>query len=114
MKGVNVFKDLKVIGEDKVTAIGMGTWGIGGYETPDYSNDNESIEALRYGLELGINLIDTAEFYGAGHSEEIVGKAIKEYERESIFIITDLLPALKGEAFKSVKFGQATLGIRMF
>jgi diketogulonate reductase-like aldo/keto reductase len=93
MKGVNVFKDLKVIGEDKVTAIGMGTWGIGGYETPDYSNDNESIEALRYGLELGINLIDTAEFYGAGHSEEIVGKAIKEYERESIFIISKVWPS---------------------
>jgi len=62
-------RDVKLIGSDEVTAIGMGTWGIGGYEVPDYSRDRESIEVLRYGLELGINLIDTAEFYGAGHSE---------------------------------------------
>jgi len=43
-------------------------------------------------LDLGINLIDTAEFYGAGHSEEIVGEAIREYERESIFIISKVWP----------------------
>ncbi|ASJ14270.1 aldo/keto reductase [Thermococcus radiotolerans] len=85
-------KDLKIIGSDKVTAIGMGTWGIGGYESPDYSRDKENIEALRYGLELGINLIDTAEFYGAGHSEELVGEAIRGFEREEIFIISKVWP----------------------
>ncbi|ASJ08968.1 aldo/keto reductase [Thermococcus siculi] len=92
MKGISVFNDLKRIGHDKVTAIGMGTWGIGGYENPDHSRDGESIEVLRYGLELGINLIDTAEFYGAGHSEEIVGEAIKGFEREEIFIISKVWP----------------------
>ena len=85
-------EDLKLIGSDKVTAIGMGTWGIGGYESPDYSRDRESVEALRYGLELGINLIDTAEFYGAGHSEELVGEAIRGFEREEIFIISKVWP----------------------
>ncbi len=84
--------DLKRIGYDKVTAIGMGTWGIGGYESPDYSGDRESVEVLRYGLELGINLIDTAEFYGAGHSEELVGKAIEGFDREKIFIISKVWP----------------------
>ncbi|QDA31128.1 aldo/keto reductase [Thermococcus indicus] len=85
-------RDLNVIGSDNVTAIGLGTWGIGGYETPDYSRDKESVEALRYGLELGINLIDTAEFYGAGHSEELVGKAIRDFEREGLFIISKVWP----------------------
>ncbi len=88
-----VVKELKVLGGYRVTAIGMGTWGIGGYERPDYSHDRESVEALRYGLELGINLIDTAEFYGAGHSEELVGEAIRGFERGEIFIISKVWPS---------------------
>ncbi|RLF79527.1 aldo/keto reductase, partial [Thermococci archaeon] len=58
MKKVQPFNDFKKIGDDKVMAIGMGTWGVGGWESPDYSRDEESIDALRYGLELGMNLID--------------------------------------------------------
>ena len=92
MKKVRSFNDFKKIGEDKVTAIGMGTWGVGGWESPDYSRDEESIDALRYGLELGMNLIDTAEFYASGHSEELVGEAIKEFEREDIFIVSKIWP----------------------
>ncbi len=84
--------DLKRIGDDKVTSIGLGTWGIGGYESPDSSRDRESVEVLRHGLELGINLIDTAEFYGAGHSEELVGEAIKDFDREELFIISKVWP----------------------
>ncbi len=83
---------LKMIGDDKVTSIGLGTWGIGGYESPDSSRDRESVEVLRHGLELGINLIDTAEFYGAGHSEELVGEAIKDFDREELFIISKVWP----------------------
>lgn len=89
---VKAFNDLKRIGDDKVTAVGMGTWGVGGWESPDYSRDKEHIEALRYGLELGMNLIDTAEFYAAGHSEELVGKAIEGFEREDIFIVSKIWP----------------------
>ncbi len=92
MGGVPIFDDLKRIGHDRVTTIGMGTWGIGGYENPDYSRDGEGIKVLRHGLELGVNLIDTAEFYGAGHSEELVGEAIKGFEREYIFIISKVWP----------------------
>ncbi|AAL82084.1 aldo/keto reductase [Pyrococcus furiosus DSM 3638] len=112
MKRVNAFNDLKRIGDDKVTAIGMGTWGIGGRETPDYSRDKESIEAIRYGLELGMNLIDTAEFYGAGHAEEIVGEAIKEFEREDIFIVSKVWPTHFGyeEAKKAARASAKRLG----
>jgi len=89
---VSTFRDLKGIGDDKVTAIGLGTWGIGGYESPYYSRDEENVEVLRYGLKLGINLIDTAEFYGAGHSEELVGRAIEGFDRDEIFIISKVWP----------------------
>jgi len=92
LRRIKLFNDLKVIGSDKVTAIGMGTWGIGGYDLPDYSNDDKSVRALRYGLELGINLIDTAEYYGGGHSEEIVGLAIKGFSREDLFIVSKVWP----------------------
>ena len=65
--------DLKKLGRTdvKVPSIGMGTWGIGGYTTRDTTHDKEAIEALRKGIEVGMYLIDTAEMYGAGHSEEI-------------------------------------------
>ena len=104
--------DLKIIGDDKVTAIGMGTWGIGGYESPDYSRDEENVEVLRYGLELGINLIDTAEFYGAGHSEELVGRAIEGFDRDELFIISKVWPTNFGyeRAKRAVRASAKRLG----
>ncbi|KUH33582.1 aldo/keto reductase [Thermococcus celericrescens] len=105
-------RDLKRIKAETVTAIGMGTWGIGGYESPDYSRDRESVEVLRYGLEMGINLIDTAEFYGAGHSEELVGRAIDGFEREELFMISKVWPTHFGyeEAKKAAKQSAKRLG----
>lgn len=76
----------------EVPAIGMGTWGIGGYSSPDTASDREAILALRKGIELGMYLIDTAEMYGGGHTEEIVGEAIKPFAREQIFIVSKVLP----------------------
>jgi diketogulonate reductase-like aldo/keto reductase len=71
----------------------MGTWGIGGgYWTPDYSKDSEWVRVLRLGIELGMTLIDTAEMYGGGHSEEIVGRAIKGFNRDEVFIVTKVWP----------------------
>jgi len=86
--------DLKELGRTgvKVPAIGMGTWGIGGYSSRDTGGDNEAIRALRRGIELGMYLIDTAEMYGAGHAEEVVGEAIKPFSREQVFIISKVLP----------------------
>lgn len=70
-----------------ISVIGMGTWGIGGFSAPDYKYDEMAVRALRRGIELGITLIDTAEMYGGGHSEEVVGMAIKGL-REKVFIAT--------------------------
>ncbi|MDP8023221.1 MAG: aldo/keto reductase [Conexivisphaerales archaeon] len=80
--------DLKKIGLDAVPAIGLGTWGIGGKSMPDHSKDREWIDAIRYAIDNGMWLIDTAEFYAQGHAEELVGEAIKKYKRDEVFIIS--------------------------
>lgn len=74
--------------DEKISAIGLGTWRMGGGLSPDYSIDREAVEAIRYAIRLGMTHIDTAEIYGAGHSEELVGRAIKAYPREEVFITT--------------------------
>jgi diketogulonate reductase-like aldo/keto reductase len=84
------YKELGKTGE-KIPALGLGTWGIGGFSYPDYSNDELAIEIIRFAVEIGMNFIDTAEMYGAGHSEELVGEAIKGI-REKVFIATKVLP----------------------
>ena len=76
-------------------AIGQGCMGIGGEFTVDYHNDKEQIEALQYGIDLGMTLIDTAEVYGAGHSEELVGKAIKG-RRSDVIVATKFSPEHSG------------------
>ena len=83
-------KDSKRLGktDELIPAIGLGTWGIGGFEFPDYSMDDYYIRIIRRAIELGLSLIDTAEYYARGHSEELVGAAIKDFSREDVFIIT--------------------------
>ena len=78
----------KTLCGQSVSDFGIGTWGIGGRSSPETGNDKAQVEAIRYALDNGINVIDTAEMYASGHTEEIVGRAIKEYDREKLFIIT--------------------------
>lgn len=87
---ISPITDLKPLGKIGVSvpSIGMGTWGIGGYGYKDNGKDGEAIEVLQQGIELGLWLIDTAEIYGRGHSEELIGEAIKDFPRDSIFIIS--------------------------
>jgi len=61
----------------EVGEIGYGAWGIGGTQWLGGSDD-ESLAALRRAIELGLNLIDTALAYGAGHSEQLVGQVVRE------------------------------------
>lgn len=76
----------KKIGSARVPAIGLGTWEMGGRMEPDFSRDMHWIEIIRKGIELGLTHIDTAEMYGNGHTEEIVGEAIKDIPRNELFI----------------------------
>jgi diketogulonate reductase-like aldo/keto reductase len=76
----------------KIPVLGLGTWEIGGGMSRDTSKDKEGIAAIKKAVELGYNHIDTAEMYGGGHSEELVGLAINDFDRESLFITTKVLP----------------------
>jgi aryl-alcohol dehydrogenase-like predicted oxidoreductase len=60
----------------RASRIGLGTWAIGGWMWGG-SDDNEGVTTIHRALELGVNLIDTAPAYGQGHSEEVVGRALK-------------------------------------
>ena len=64
----------------KLTTIGLGTWAIGGPWQFGWGpqDDGEAIAAILKALDLGVNWIDTAAIYGCGHSEELVGKALKQ------------------------------------
>ncbi|HEX4758979.1 MAG TPA: aldo/keto reductase [Terracidiphilus sp.] len=68
----------------QLTPIGFGAWAIGGGDWAyawGPQDDNESITAIHRALDLGINWIDTAAIYGLGHSEEVVGRALKSISR---------------------------------
>lgn len=70
-----------------LSTVGLGTWAIGGAGWKfswGPQDDRESISTIRRALEKGINWIDTAPVYGLGHSEEVVGKAIKESRNRPI------------------------------
>lgn len=69
--------------------IGQGTWDI----PESGARRDEAIAALRRGIELGLTHIDTAEMYGSGRAEEIVGEAISGSPRESLFITSKVLPS---------------------
>jgi len=76
-----------------VSVIGLGTWQFGSAEWgygKEYS-DRVAGDIVQRALDLGINLIDTAEIYGLGSSERIVGAAIRE-RRDSVFLATKLFP----------------------
>lgn len=73
---------------EQIPKIGFGTWSIGGGMSPDYSKDERSLRALRAAIETGYTHFDTAEMYARGHSEELLGQAVREsgIPREKLFI----------------------------
>jgi diketogulonate reductase-like aldo/keto reductase len=72
---------------ETVPALGQGTWHFG--EDPD--RREEEIASIRRGLDLGLTLIDTAEMYGEGRSEMLVGEAIAG-RRDAVFVVTKVYP----------------------
>jgi len=79
----------------QVSKIGLGTWQFGsrewGYGDPYAEQQSRAI--VRRALELGVTLFDTAEIYGFGRSERILGEALGD-DRESVFLATKILPVL--------------------
>jgi len=72
---------------ERVAAPGQGTWHIG----DDPGRRREEIAALRRGIDLGLNLVDTAEMYGDGRSESLVGEAIAG-RRDEVFLVSKVYP----------------------
>jgi aryl-alcohol dehydrogenase-like predicted oxidoreductase len=84
-----------------VSRIGLGTWAIGGWMWGG-TEEQKAISTIQRALENGINLIDTAPVYGFGKSEEIVGKALKQYgNRERVVLATKV--GLKRESCRKLK-----------
>ncbi len=99
---------------EKIPILGQGTWGIKSRKGKDYYETWKN--SLRRGIELGLTHIDTAEVYGFGTSEKVVGDLISEYNRDDLFITSKLFPmhmslrTMKKAASKSLK----RLGINNF
>jgi len=74
-----------------VSEIGFGAWGIGG-ATWQGSDDDAALAALGAAFDLGVNFVDTALAYGDGHSEKLVGRAVRK-RREPIVIASKIPPA---------------------
>ena len=82
----------------ELTVVGFGAWEAGG----DHYGPNESeevvIEAIHAGLDAGMNWIDTAEVYGMGESERLVGQALQG-KRDDVFVATKVAPSPPGTGF---------------
>ena len=107
--------DETIFNGEQIPKIGFGTWRLGGGSRPDPKMDSISLAALRSALQIGYTHFDTAEIYADGHSEELIGQAIREtgVKRDSLFITTKVDPEhLKYEqAFKACEGSLKRLGM---
>jgi diketogulonate reductase-like aldo/keto reductase len=87
MQSTTAIRSTKLPSGEEVPVLGLGTWHL----AEGRRRRQEEIKALRLGLDLGMNLIDTAEMYADGEAEELVGEAIAG-RREGVFLVTKVLP----------------------
>jgi aryl-alcohol dehydrogenase-like predicted oxidoreductase len=80
----------------QISEIGFGAWQLGG----DWGkvDDAQSIDTLHYAFDQGINFVDTAELYGNGHSEEVIGQALKQWTGDKIYVATKTRPIIWPDA----------------
>jgi aryl-alcohol dehydrogenase-like predicted oxidoreductase len=96
-----------------VTRVGFGAWAIGGAGWAfawGSQDDEESVAAIRHAVERGLNWIDTAAVYGNGHSEEVVGRALREIppgERPYVFTKCGLVWDEKNPMVQAKRVGEA-------
>ena len=73
---------------ESLPALGVGTWNMG--DSP--ARHAGEVESLRYAIEQGVKVVDTAEMYGNGRSERLVGEAIQPF-RDQVFLVSKVLPS---------------------
>lgn len=72
--------------------LGLGTWHMGGGYTRRNEHDEAEVVAIRRAIDAGVTHIDTAEMYGEGHSEELIGRAIEGVDRGALTITSKVWP----------------------
>jgi aryl-alcohol dehydrogenase-like predicted oxidoreductase len=82
-----------------ISAVGFGAWEAGGDAWGPNESDERVIEAMQAGLDAGMNWIDTAEVYGKGVSERIVGRAVRG-RRDQALVFTKVAPSSEGSGFR--------------
>lgn len=68
--------------------LGIGTWYLG----ENTNKRKEEIEAIQFALDNNVSIIDTAEMYGSGLAEKLIGEAIQDFSRKNIYLISKVLP----------------------
>lgn len=77
----------------ELPVLGLGTWRIAGSkDEADYSQDDNVLEAINRGMDAGLTHIDTAEIYGAGHAEVLLGQVLATRNRSDFFIASKVWP----------------------
>ncbi len=85
--GATVVRTFKLPSGESIPALGQGTWHLG----ENNRQRKEELTTLRLGFDLGLSLVDTAEMYGDGSAEDLVGEAI-DGRRDEVFVVTKVLP----------------------
>jgi len=83
----------------ELSVIGFGAWEAGGSDWGPNESEQSVVEAIRAGLDAGIDWIDTAEVYGQGVSERLVGRAVAD-RRDAVLIASKVAPADEGSGFR--------------
>ena len=98
----------RTLNKQSVLAVGMGTWHMG----DDPAKEKAEIDALQAGIKAGAAVIDTAEMYGEGNAETLVGKAIQPFTRGNLYLISKVYPwnASADELPKALDRSLARLG----
>jgi aryl-alcohol dehydrogenase-like predicted oxidoreductase len=96
-------------GGPRISVVGFGAWEAGGDMWGPNRSDRQVISAIRAGLDAGMTWIDTAEVYGRGRSEELVGKAIAGL-REELLVFTKVAPRPAGSGFRPDEVKSAVRG----
>ena len=90
----------------EISVVGFGAWEAGGDMWGPNDSDQRVIDAMRTAIDAGMTWIDTAEVYGDGHSEELVGKAIAGL-RDEVSIFTKVAPRPAGTGFRAEQVRKA-------